>query len=104
MASDLELTPVAAGTRVRVRVKAGARKSAIGGAHGGALKVAVATVAEKGKANRAVVELLAETLRLPASAVTIVSGKTSQDKVVEIALSVAAVCAILVELEQTKNR
>ena len=104
MANDLELTPVAGGTRLRVRVKSGARKSAIGGAHGGALKLSVAKVAEKGKANRAVVELLADTLGLPASAVTIVAGKTSQDKVVEIALSVAAVCAAMVALEPPKKR
>jgi hypothetical protein len=102
--NDLELTPVANGTRLRVRVKPGARKSAIGGAHGGALKVSVATVAEKGKANRAVVELLADTLGLPASAVSIVAGKTSQDKVVEIALSVAAFCSILAELELPKKK
>ena len=104
MGNDLELTPVAGGTRLRVRVKPGARKTAIGGAHGGALKVSVATAAERGKANRAVVALLAEALGLPASAVTIVAGKTSQDKIVEIALSVAAVCTILAELEPQKKR
>jgi len=104
MATDLELTPVAGGTRLRVRVKPGARKSAIGAAHGGALKVSVATVAERGKANRAVVELLADAFGLPASAVTIVAGKTSQDKIVELALSVAAVCGILAELEPPKKR
>ena len=103
MGNDLELTPVAGGTRLRVRVKPGARKSAIGAAHGGALKVSVATAAERGKANRAVIELLASALGLPASAVTIVAGKTSQDKIVEIPLSVAQVCTILVELTPPKK-
>jgi len=92
---ELELIPVANGTRLRLRVKPGARKTAIVGVHGGALKVAVAAAPEKGKANRAVVKLLAEALGVPASAVTIASGETSQDKVVEIALSPAAVRAIL---------
>jgi hypothetical protein len=101
---DLELTPFPGGTRLRLRVKAGARTTAIVGAHGGALKVSVAAAPERGKANRAVVELLAEALGLPSSAVTIVSGKSSQDKVVEIALGVAAVCAILPEIERTKKR
>jgi uncharacterized protein (TIGR00251 family) len=103
VAGDLELTSVAAGTRLRVRVKAGARTSAVGGAHGGALKISVAAVAERGKANRAVVAVLAEALGLPTSSVTIVSGKSSQDKVVVVALSVAAVCTILLELERPKR-
>jgi uncharacterized protein YggU (UPF0235/DUF167 family) len=50
-----------------------------------------------------VVEVLADALGLPASSVTIVSGKTSQDKVVKVALSVAAVCTILVQLERPKR-
>ena len=98
MDGDLELTPVAGGTRLRLRVKPGARKTAIVGAHGGALKVAVATAPERGRANRAVVALLAEALGLPVSAVTIVSGETSQDKVAEIALAPAAARAILASL------
>jgi uncharacterized protein (TIGR00251 family) len=101
---DLELTAVPGGTRLRVRVKPGARKAAIVGVHGGALKLSVAAVAERGKANRAVVELLAGALGLPHSAVKITAGKTSQDKVVEIALSVAAACAMLAELEPPKKR
>ena len=103
MAGDLELTAVAAGTRLRVRVKPGARKTAIVGVHGGALKVSVAAVAEKGKANRAVVDLLAGALGLPSSAVRIAAGKTSQDKVIEVELNVAAVCSILVELAPSKK-
>ena len=95
MNDELELVSVSGGTRLRLRVKPGARKTAIVGIHGGALKVAVAAAPEKGKANRAVVKLLAEALDLPASAVTIAAGETSQDKVAEIALSPEAVRAIL---------
>jgi uncharacterized protein (TIGR00251 family) len=104
VADDIELTSVAGGTRLRVRVKAGARKSGIGGARAGALKVSVAAVAERGKANRALVEVLATALGLPASGVTIVSGKASQDKVVVVALGVATVCARLADLEPPKRR
>ena len=86
MTDDLELTPVGGGTRLRLRVKPGAKKNAIVGVHGGALKLAVAAAPEKGKANRAVVALLAEALGLPASAVALPAGETSQDKVVEVAL------------------
>ncbi len=95
MNDELELVAVAGGTRLRLRVKPGARKTAIVGVHGGALKIAVAAAPEKGKANRAVVKLLAETFGLPSSAVTIASGETSQDKVAEIALSPSAIHAIL---------
>lgn len=83
----LELTPVQGGTRLRLRVKPGARRSEVVGVHGGALKVAVQAAPEKGKANRAVAELLAEALDLPVSSVTIVAGEASQDKVAVVALA-----------------
>lgn len=89
MPDALELTAVPGGTRLRLRVKPGAKTNALVGAHGGALKVAVAAPPERGKANRAVVKLLAATLGLPASAVTITAGETSQDKVVVIALGLS---------------
>ncbi len=96
----LALTPVAGGTRMRLRVKPGARRTVIVGVHGGALKLSVAAQPEKGKANRAVVQLLAKTLGVPISAVTISAGDTSQDKVVEVALDPAAVRAILGAIER----
>ena len=99
MKNDLELTPLPQGTRLRLRVSAGAKKTAIVGAHGGALKLSVTAAAERGKANRAVVKLLADTLGLPASAITITSGKASPDKVAEIALDVEGICGVLAELE-----
>lgn len=95
MKGDLDLTGVRAGTRLRLRVKPGARKTAILGVHGGALKIAVAAAPEKGKANKAVVALLADALGLPPSAITIASGETSQDKVVELASSPDRVRAAL---------
>jgi len=91
VADPLELIAVPGGTRLRLRVKPGARATALVGAHGGALKIAVAAPPERGKANRAVVKLLAETLGLPASAVRITSGETSQDKVAVVALGLAKV-------------
>ena len=101
--SEIALTPVDGGTRLRLRVKPGARKTAIVGVHGGALKLAVSAQPEKGKANRAVVQLLAEALGVAHSAVTIAAGDTSQDKVVEVALDPAAVRAILGAIERQKT-
>jgi uncharacterized protein (TIGR00251 family) len=97
---ELALTAVAVGTRMRLRVKPGARMTAIIGIHGGALKLAVSAPPDKGKANRAVVQLLAKALGVPSSAVTIAAGDASQDKVVDVALAPAAVRAILGALER----
>jgi uncharacterized protein len=95
MSRQLCLTPASGGTRLRLRVKAGARASAIVGPHGGALKVTVAAPPERGKANRAVVDLLAEALGLPSSSLEIVQGATSPDKVLWIPLSAAEIEARL---------
>ncbi len=72
-------------------MKPAARADRVVGTHGGALKVSVRAAAERGKANRAVIRLLADRLDLPESAVVLVAGETSQDKVVEIALDPASV-------------
>jgi uncharacterized protein YggU (UPF0235/DUF167 family) len=47
--------------------------------------VRVAAPPERGKANDAVLALLAETLAVPRSSLSIVSGEGSRDKVVELA-------------------
>jgi uncharacterized protein len=75
----------AVSTRVRLRVSPGARSAYVVGRHGEAWKVRVAAPAEGGRANDAVVQLLAETLSLPREAVTLVSGLGARDKVVQLA-------------------
>jgi uncharacterized protein (TIGR00251 family) len=82
----LELAEIDGGTRLRLRVKPGARKNAVLGIHGGALKVGVTAAPEKGKANRAVLGVLAEALDLAPSALEILSGHASQDKSVRAPL------------------
>ena len=72
-------------TRVRVRVAPGASRAGIVGRHGEAWKVRVAAPPEGGRANDAVVRLLAETLSVPREAVTLVSGHGGRDKIVELA-------------------
>ncbi|HEY7795795.1 MAG TPA: DUF167 domain-containing protein, partial [Gaiellaceae bacterium] len=47
-------------------------------------KVRVAAAPERGRANEAVLELLAETLAVPRASVTLVSGSASRDKIVEL--------------------
>ena len=65
---------------LKVRVQPKASRDAIVGEHGGALKVAVTAPPDKGKANKAVVELLANKLGVPKSNIELVTGSTSRDK------------------------
>jgi uncharacterized protein len=71
-------------TRVRLRVSPGSRTAGIAGRHGDAWKVRVTAPAEGGRANAAVVRLLAETFRLPRSRITLVSGHGAREKIVEL--------------------
>jgi uncharacterized protein len=71
-------------TRVRLRVSPGASRSGIAGRHGDAWKVRVSAPPEDGRANDAVVRLLAAELQLPARDVALVSGQRSRDKIVEL--------------------
>jgi uncharacterized protein (TIGR00251 family) len=75
----------AVSTRVRLRVSPGANSAHVVGRHGEAWKVRVAAPPEEGRANEAVVRLLAETLSLPRDAVTLVSGHGARDKIVQLA-------------------
>jgi uncharacterized protein len=65
---------------VAVHVQPGARRSEVVGRHGDALKVRVHAPAAEGKANAAVVRLLASTLGVAPSAVVLVRGATARSK------------------------
>ena len=54
------------------------------GEHNGALKIAVTTAPEHGKANEAVIKLISKILGVPKSRITIISGKTSRNKLLKI--------------------
>jgi uncharacterized protein (TIGR00251 family) len=72
-------------TRLRLRVSPGAARAGVVGRHGEAWKVRVAAAPEGGRANEAVIRLLADTLSVPRDAVTLVSGHGGRDKIVELA-------------------
>jgi uncharacterized protein len=74
----------AVSTRLRLRVSPGAARARIVGRHGDSWKVRVTAAPEGGRANEAVVRLLAETLAVPREAVTLVSGHGGRDKIVEL--------------------
>jgi len=71
-------------TRIRLRVSPGASRTELAGRYGDGWKVRVAAAPERGRANAAVVGLLASRLRIPREAVSVVSGTTSRDKVIEL--------------------
>jgi hypothetical protein len=71
-------------TRLRLRVSPGAGRTAVVGRHGDAWKVRVTDAPERGRANEAVLRLLAETLALPRTALTLVSGHGGREKIVEL--------------------
>ena|SRR5712691_3066893 len=74
-----------ASTRLRLRVSPGARRERVVGRHGEAWKLAVAQPPEDGRANEAVLRLVATALSVPRDAVTLVSGAASRDKIVQLA-------------------
>jgi uncharacterized protein len=71
-------------TRLRVRVSPGSGRTAVVGRHGDAWRVRVTEAPERGRANEAVLRLLAETLALPRTSVTLVSGHGGREKIVEL--------------------
>jgi len=81
-----------------LHIQPGAKKTEFAGLHGDALKIRLAAPPVDGKANEALVKFVAETLKLPKSAVTLKSGQTSRRKVLEVqgaeAASIAAFAAV----------
>jgi len=76
----IALEPHADGVILPVKAHAGARRNAIEGVHDGSLRISVTQAPEKGKANKAIAELLAKALKLRKSQVELISGETSPQK------------------------
>ena len=72
---EIEQTPE--GVVIQVKALPGSRKNEVRGEQSGALKVSVTQIAEKGKANKAVQEQLAQELGLRKSQVQRISGETN---------------------------
>lgn len=77
---DIDLQPHPLGVLLPVRAQPGAKRNAVLGAYQGMLKVAVTAAPEKGKANQAVIEVLARALGIKRSQIDCVAGQTSQQK------------------------
>ena len=72
----------ASGATLAVKVHPRAKKNAITGELGDALKVSLTTPPVEGRANEACVEFFAKLLKVPRSSVTIASGQTSRNKII----------------------
>ncbi len=76
----IDLEEHADGTVLPIRAHAGARANALRGEQGGELKVAVTQVAEKGKANKAILQLLGKKLNVPRSRLELIAGHSNTHK------------------------
>lgn len=82
--SGWQITRKTAGVRFKVRLTPRASREAVGGLYGDALKVSVRSPAVDGKANQALLVLLAGRLGVAVSRVLLVSGAASRVKVIEV--------------------
>ena len=92
--------PAEGGLRLAVRLTPGAHADRIDGIETLAdgrvvLKVRVTAPPEGGKANAALIRLLAKSLKRPKSAVTVVAGQTSRTKTLQIEGEPAALAQAL---------
>jgi uncharacterized protein (TIGR00251 family) len=69
---------------LRLHVQPGAGRTAVVGVHGDALKVRVAAAPEGGRANAAVLNLVATTIGVKEDAVELTSGQSSRSKRVKV--------------------
>lgn len=87
------------GVSVAVKVQPRARRPGLQGrapgSDGEALRIGVAEPAEDGRANTATCALIAEVLHVPTSAVTVMRGATSRQKVLLVAGDTARIVARL---------
>ena len=73
------------GITFAVKVHPRAKKNALTGVVGDALKLSLTSPPVDGRANEACIEFFAKLFRVPRSSVTIAAGETSRSKVVRVA-------------------
>ncbi|OHB41092.1 MAG: YggU family protein [Planctomycetes bacterium GWC2_39_26] len=76
----LDVVTTNTGVILSIRTQPHASRNRIIGEYGGRLKLTVTAAPEKGKANKAVIELLANTFHISESSIHIISGESSRDK------------------------
>jgi hypothetical protein len=94
----IPLRETPAGISFAIKVHPRAKKNAIAGELGDALKVVLTAPPVEGKANEACIEFFAKLLEVPRSSVTITAGQASRNKVIRV------VGLSAVEIEKRLNR
>lgn len=77
------MTPLeshSSGVVIRVKARPGARRNAFAGLHDGALRIDVTAAPEKGKANDAIIALLAKTFGVAKSSIELISSPANPQK------------------------
>lgn len=76
----IQITDHPEGCILSVRAQPGARRNALVGEQAGALKVAVTAPPDKGRANDAIIDVLAESLGLKRGQIELIQGMASRQK------------------------
>ena len=80
----LKVSDTPSGATFAVRLHPRAKKNAITGTLGDALKISLTAPTLEGRANHACIEFLADLLKLPRSSITIAAGQASRNKLIRI--------------------
>jgi uncharacterized protein len=99
----IPLHETASGITFAVKVQPRARRNAIVGAIGDALKIALTAPAVDGRANDACIEFFAELLNVPRSSITILVGQTGRNKIVRISGATVAQVRNRLQLSQAPH-
>lgn len=80
----VKVEPTERGARFRVRAQPRASRTELAGEYGDAVRIRLAAPPVDGEANAELIRYLAKLLRVPKSAITILSGDSGRDKRVEV--------------------
>ena len=78
------ISPTPTGVRLRLRIQPRASREEVAGVAGDAIRIRLTAPPVDGTANEALVRFLAVLLRVPRSAVELVSGRTGRSKLVAV--------------------
>jgi len=95
---NLDIQEHAEGIVIALRAQPGAKRNAVVGEVGGALKVSVTAPPEDGRANDAILELLHEWLGIRRSQLELVAGRTNRNK--RVLIGGVSVDSIRMQIEE----
>jgi len=82
--ADLTIGEVAGGVVFAAKIVPGSSRTCVSGLLDGMVKIKVSAAAEKGKANRCLLDFLAKQIGVKKKAVSIISGETNPVKQVQV--------------------